>query len=244
MEVGACSHIGRVREINEDSYYISDSNLPLYLIADGMGGHNAGEIASQSAIDIIRDYVLEKVGQTEYIDENLIPGILKDAITYANCEIFSKSMEEDGYHGMGTTLTVVLVLSEVYIGHVGDSRAYIIGRNEIKQLTQDHSLVAELLRNGSITEDEAKVHPQRNIITRALGTEESIKVDLYKIGLKSKEALVLCTDGLSNLVSPEEIKDVIQSSSQMQSACDQLVSLANERGGYDNITVVAIKKDY
>ena len=189
MEVGACSHIGRVREVNEDSYYISDNELKLFIIADGMGGHNAGEIASQIAIDSIRDYISREIQQEEIIKEDKILFILKEAITHANHVIFSKSLVEEAYQGMGTTLTVLIILSKIFIGHVGDSRAYLIRNNNIIQLTQDHSLVAELLRNGSITENEAKIHPQRNIITRALGTDDNISVDLYKTDVKQREVV-------------------------------------------------------
>jgi len=244
MEVGACSHIGMVRDANEDAYYLSDGDLNLFIIADGMGGHNAGEVASQIAIDTIREYISKKIGQSESISDENINKFLKEAIICANHAIFSKSLEEIEYQGMGTTLTVVLILSKIFIGHVGDSRAYLLRNDHIIQITQDHSLVAELLRNGSITENEARTHPQRNIITRALGTEENITVDLYILDPKRSEIIVLCTDGLSNLVNADEIKDVITSSHSLQNACESLVSLANARGGYDNITVVATKIEH
>ena len=242
MEVGAYSHIGKVRDTNEDAYYISDNDdLKLFIIADGMGGHNAGEVASHIAIDTIKDYIAEKIALYPMISEDNIHNIIQEAIIHANQVIFTKSLKEMDYQGMGTTLTVVLILPEIYIGHVGDSRAYLYHNDKIRQITQDHSLVGELLRNGSITENEARIHPKRNIITRALGTDHNIMVDLYKIEKNKDDIIILCTDGLSNLVDVEEIKDVIAQCPSIQDGCEHLVSLANERGGYDNTTVVAIK---
>ncbi|MBS3994303.1 MAG: Stp1/IreP family PP2C-type Ser/Thr phosphatase [Alkaliphilus sp.] len=243
MEVGACSHIGKVRDTNEDAYYISDNELKLFIIADGMGGHNAGEIASHIAIDTIKDYISKRIELFSMVSEDNIDNIIKEAIIRANQVIFTKSSEEINYQGMGTTLTVVLILSgnAIYIGHVGDSRAYLYHNDKFRQITQDHSLVGELLRNGSITENEARIHPKRNIITRALGTEHNIIVDLYKIEINNDDIIVLCTDGLSNVVDVEEIEDIIIRCHNIQEGCEHLVSLANERGGYDNITVVAIK---
>ena len=231
MEVGAYSHIGKVRDLNEDAYYIPENDFNLFVIADGMGGHNAGEVASHIAIDAIKDYLSENLKQMEMISEEYIYRILKESMTYANRLIYTKSLEDEKFQGMGTTLTVMLVLSKVYIGHVGDSRAYLIKNDQILQITQDHSLVAELLRNGSITESEAKIHPQKNIITRALGTEENIIVDLYTLDIEKGNALILCTDGLTNLVTMDEIKEVVLGSKSVQGSCEHLISLANERGG-------------
>ncbi|WZL74789.1 Stp1/IreP family PP2C-type Ser/Thr phosphatase [Clostridiaceae bacterium 35-E11] len=241
MQIGAYSHIGQVREINEDAYYISSNALNLFIVADGMGGHNAGEVASNVAISSIKNFMEQNMDK--YIDkeDKTICKILKEAILEANHKIFLKSKEEESCQGMGTTLTVALILSKVYVGHVGDSRAYIIQRDDILQITQDHSLVAELVRNGSITENEAKNHPQRNMITRALGTDENVTIDIYTLDLKKDDTIVLCTDGLSNAIEANEIKNTVMDCDNMQYACEHLVALANERGGHDNITVIAIK---
>ncbi|QXM05866.1 Stp1/IreP family PP2C-type Ser/Thr phosphatase [Crassaminicella indica] len=241
MEIGAYSHIGRVREINEDAYYISNGTLNLFVVADGMGGHNAGEVASKVAICSIKDFIEQHKNEFFDKEEQEVCEILRKATLEANHKIFEKSRNEIECQGMGTTLTVVLVLSKVYVAHVGDSRAYLVRKNNISQITQDHSLVAELLRNGSITENEAKNHPQRNMITRALGTEEEITIDVFTLDLQDDDVILLCTDGLSNLIEVEEIRDVLIGTNNMQKACEHLVELANERGGYDNITVVAIK---
>ncbi|WP_129596340.1 Stp1/IreP family PP2C-type Ser/Thr phosphatase [Anaerophilus nitritogenes] len=240
MEIGAYSHKGRVREMNEDAYYIASKDLNLFIVADGMGGHNAGEVASNVAIQSIKDF-MEKNKEVILKNDKEICTVLKNATTYANVDIFKKAQQNRECEGMGTTLTVALVASKIYVAHVGDSRAYLIRKNNISQITQDHSLVAELVRNGSITENEAKIHPQRNMITRALGTDEDINIDLYTLDVEKEDIIVLCTDGLTNLIEVEEIKDTLIDCKNIQVACEHLVALANERGGYDNITVIAIK---
>lgn len=240
MEIGACSDIGKVRELNEDAYYMKDNGLNLFIVADGMGGHNAGEVASQIAIETIKNAVEQKMSHHENTKE-FICNVLREAITEANLNIYTKALQEESYQGMGTTLTMAYVSSKLYIGHVGDSRAYVIQNDEILQVTQDHSLVAELLRNGSITESEAKIHPQRNIITRALGTDERVDIDVLTLDINYNDIIVLCTDGLSNLIDTSEIKHIFLNCKTIQQGCEHLVTLANERGGYDNITVLAIR---
>lgn len=241
MEIGACSHRGKVREINEDAYYIPLDKSNLFIVADGMGGHNAGEVASNGAVKSIKEFMDRHIDQWIEQGEETVFEVLREAILEANKDIFDKANSEEAYKGMGTTLTVVLILSKVYIGHVGDSRAYLIQNNQMTQITKDHSLVAELIRNGSITEKEARTHPQRNVITRALGTAENLNIDLYTLGFSKDDIILLCTDGLSNFVEMDEIKDRFSNCEKVQQACEDLVALANERGGHDNITIVAIK---
>lgn len=241
MEIGVCSDVGKVRDINEDAYSIPDDSLNLFMVADGMGGHNAGEVASSRAINSIRDFMKKHVRKDIPQSEEELCQLLKSAIHKANQDIFLESLRDAKFQGMGTTITAILILSKLYIAHIGDSRAYLIHNDRISQVTQDHSLVGELLRNGTITENEAKVHPQRNIITRALGTEENINIDIYEIDFKQDDVIVLCTDGLSNFVDPEEIKDMLLHCNNVQEGCQSLVDLANERGGHDNITVLAVK---
>lgn len=241
MEIGGYSHIGKVREINEDAYYISNDQINLFIVADGMGGHNAGEVASHEAIKAIKGFAAENLNDYVDKDEESICNFLTEAIKEANHKVFLKSQEDETCQGMGTTLTVVLILSKAYVGHVGDSRAYLIKNNDIEQITKDHSLVAELVRNGSISKSEAKCHPQRNIITRALGTEQAIATDIFTFDFNHEDIIILCTDGLSNVIEEDEIKDCFIGCDKVQEACEELVSLANERGGQDNITIVAIK---
>ncbi|AOT68414.1 Stp1/IreP family PP2C-type Ser/Thr phosphatase [Geosporobacter ferrireducens] len=243
MEIGACSHIGKIREINEDAFFIAKDDDNLFIVADGMGGHNAGEVASNIAIDAITDYIDKNMNIQGDHEEPLIFREIRKAIIEANHRILERAVMDENCQGMGTTLTLALILSKVYIGHIGDSRAYRINKQCMTQITEDHSLVAELVRNGSITEVEAKTHPQRNIITRALGTEENIKIDIYSVPFDKEDIIVLCTDGLTNLVEPSEIMECMLYSENLQRACEHLVELANERGGYDNITILAIKNN-
>lgn len=241
MEIGACSHIGKIREINEDAFFIAKDDENLFIVADGMGGHNAGEVASNIAIEAITDYIHKNTNIKEADEEPLIFHEIRKAIIEANRRILERAITDEKCQGMGTTLTLALILSKIYIGHIGDSRAYRINRQCMTQITEDHSLVAELVRNGSITEIEAKNHPQRNIITRALGTEENIKIDIYSVPFDKEDIIVLCTDGLTNLVEPSEIMECMLYSATIQKGCEHLVELANERGGYDNITILAVK---
>lgn len=242
MRVGAISHIGKVRDINEDNYCTLEKDYNLFIVADGMGGHNAGEVASLMAIDHIKDHITKYISIN--MEEQSIKGIIYEAFNRANEKIYIHAKENLSCDGMGTTATLVLKAnSTLYIGHVGDSRAYIIRNGRIEQITEDHSLVAELVRSGSITETEAMKHPQKNVITRALGTNENIKVDIFTIDFHPLDILVLCTDGLSNFVDQYEIEEVVLEFEDSNEACERLVSMANKRGGYDNITVLVAKNN-
>ena len=181
MNISALTDVGLVRNVNEDMYFASeDIDLPLFIVADGMGGHNAGEIASKMAVDIVLQYFDAKVEDLK--DEKKLVTIIKNSIKKANSEIYKTSKESKLFSGMGTTITLAYIFKDnIYIGHVGDSRAYIIQDNTISQVTEDHSLVQELVKNGSITIEEGKTHPQRNMITRAAGTSTDIKVDMDKV---------------------------------------------------------------
>lgn len=242
MDVGFCTDTGVVREINQDSYYCSDiDELPLFVVADGMGGQNAGEVASMLAISTVRE-VLYEFKDKLLNNEIEIPYFINLALSKANYKIYKQSLENERFSGMGTTITLAFIKNnKIYIGHVGDSRAYLIRKNDLIQLTQDHSLVAELVRNGSITEEEAINHPQKNIITRAIGTEAEVKVDIISRDIFRGDIIILCTDGLSNMVSNKDILRVILISKNMQEACDKLTHIANEHGGLDNTTVLAIR---
>lgn len=242
MFICACSDVGKVRNINQDSYYYSDdSKLPLFVVADGMGGHNAGEVASTLAIDTIKEsYESEKENITQ---GNLdIPRFINSVLFQANEKILKEAKENQSCVGMGTTITLGIIYdNELFIGHMGDSRAYLFRKQELFQLTQDHSLVAELVRNGSISSDEAVNHPQKNIITRALGTDVEIKVDIINRKLENEDIIILCTDGLTNLVNDLKIKEVLENCLELRQACCLLTDAANESGGYDNTTVMIIR---
>lgn len=242
MEVGIKTDIGRVRDINQDAYYISSLvNHPLFIIADGMGGHKAGEIASKMAVDIISSDLEKDLSSLE-LDDNSIIGRIQSSIGNANKKIYNESLKDEKFSGMGTTVTLAYKNNEkIFIGHVGDSRAYLLRKDNLSQLTKDHSLVEELIRNGSISREEAKLHPQRNIITRAVGTSQEIEADIIVKEKLKDDILLLCTDGLSNMLMDEEIKEYLLVNENMQKLCEELVRLANEKGGFDNITVLAIK---
>ncbi|WP_026476444.1 Stp1/IreP family PP2C-type Ser/Thr phosphatase [Alkaliphilus transvaalensis] len=245
MNIGAITDIGKVREINEDNFCIFNEGIELYLVADGMGGHNAGEVASQIAIDTIKEHIIRYISEEmDDLDDESVKGILFEAFNRANREILNRSKTDDQCEGMGTTATLIIKLKErLYIAHIGDSRAYLIRNKEIRQLTQDHSLVAELVRRGSISEREAMKHPQKNVITRALGTDDYIKVDLLTSDIQPLDILVLCTDGLSNFVDKYEIEKLVLEVEDCDDCCRELVSLANQRGGFDNITVIVVKNN-
>lgn len=236
MYVNALSDVGLVRKDNEDNYLVSPER-GLFVVADGMGGHVGGEIASSLAIQVIDQSVelslLEKVEPGE---------LLQQVLQKANGQIYARGQNQ-GYFGMGTTLTAALFHDNlVHIAHIGDSRAYLLRGGSIKLLTQDHSLVNELFQNGSLTLEEAQNHPQRNILTRALGTKEQPLVDIFSIPVQSEDILMLCTDGLYNHVHDQDIIRIIdQAAGDLKVVVRNLVNLALERGGHDNITVVLVQ---
>lgn len=232
MRVGARTDIGLVREHNEDSYY---NGHRLWMVADGLGGHQAGEVASQLAVHTISQAVLGS--------EDCCSGSLSDAIYEANMKIYGEAKKSPQFAGMGTTITAALYdgIDKLFIGHVGDSRAYLIRNGSMSQLTEDHSVVAVLLKDGALSAEEAKVHPHRNYLTQALGVDESIKVDLLEIKIFEDDYLVLTTDGLTNVVEDEEIVEIVNIEAEPQRICDILTDMARKRGGPDNITVLVIQ---
>ena len=228
------SDIGLVRQLNEDSYIFVPPNL--FAVADGMGGHAAGEIASNLATKVVKEYVSQHVGSADTVQ------VLEQAISMANKVVYQTAKNISECAGMGTTVTVVYIDGNMaYWGHVGDSRLYLLRDASIIQLTNDHSLVWELMQSGTITREEAASHPQRNILTRAVGSSEQVKIETGSIQTLPGDILLLCTDGLTNMVSEDEICNVIYSMPDIGEAVDKLISLANEAGGYDNITAVIIK---
>ena len=240
MKGVAITDIGKIRDVNEDSYCIYEDEIDLYIVADGMGGHKGCEVASLIATDSIKEHIIKYLPE-EY-QEPAIKGVIFEAFNRANQNVYKHASENTEYDGMGTTVTMALIIgNKLYIGHVGDSRAYLLRSKSLKQITEDHSLVAELVKNGSITEREAMRHPQKNIITRSLGTDVSIKVDIFAIDLEKEDTIILCSDGLTNFVDDREIKEILLPARDPLESCQALVSLANKRGGYDNITVIIVK---
>lgn len=231
-EFAAASDVGRVRKANEDSYYVRS---PLFVVADGMGGANAGEVASKIAVDSFKDPLNDSVAP-----EPRMAGVVRNA----NHEIHRKSNSSDEFKGMGTTITALLLgEDELTIAHVGDSRAYRLRDGDLERLTRDHSLVGEMVRRGAITEAEAEVHPQRSILTRALGPEDEVEIDTLSHGVKAGDIYLICSDGLTGMVDEATIAQEMGSGKPLQEVAETLIRKANENGGVDNITVVAFKVD-
>lgn len=222
--------VGRQRSGNEDNHFEAP---PLFAVADGMGGARAGEVASQMAVDVFEE---ERDGGESA--EALLESLAKEA----NRRIYELAQKDESRAGMGCTLTSALVGDgEVTIGHVGDSRAYRLRGEDFEQLTRDHSLVEELVRQGKLTAEEAEVHPQRSIITRALGPEPDVEVDSYTHPAKAGDVYLLCSDGLTGMVSDERITEILVGRESLQQAAQALIDAANENGGRDNITVILFR---
>ena len=237
----AKSDVGKVRELNEDSFYISDSldEIQLYILADGMGGYKGGEVASKLAIQSAKNYIESNFKQIEK-DKDSIIQLVGSSVEYANMIVYEKSKENDELNGMGTTLDVCLIYNNrVFIGHVGDSRVYRIRKEFMRKLTQDHSYVQKLVKDGTITKEEAVHHPQKNMLMKALGCNAFVEPDVMVKGFLKDDILIMNSDGLTNLVSQEEI--FREAKKDIEQAPKELVNLANEKGGYDNITVIVIK---
>jgi serine/threonine protein phosphatase PrpC len=229
MEVGAKTDKGKVREQNEDTFGYRDT---LFVVADGMGGHQAGEVASAIAV--------ETVLAVEMDADPVVS--LRRAVLSANSAILEEMAKNESFSGMGTTVAVLLLKADrAFVSHLGDSRIYQLTEGNLVQLTDDHSFVAELIKNGSITEEEAKIHPQRNVLTRALGTEGHLEFEVNSFTTHSGDKFLLCSDGLTGIVDEKIIKEILMSGETPQIIADQLVEQANKDGGTDNISVIVIK---
>src|SRR5689334_16016403 len=229
VEEAARTDTGRQRHANEDSYY---ARSPIYVVADGMGGAQAGEVASRIAADVF--------------DEDMGDGNPEEQLAArareANRRIFERARADASHSGMGTTLTGALLASdEVSIVHVGDSRAYLFREGELRRLTRDHSLVEELRRRGQLTPEEAEEHPQRSVITRVLGPEPDVELDVHTHQARSGDVYLLCSDGLTSMVREERVREILTEAKTLGAALERLVEEANEAGGRDNITVVAFR---
>ena len=234
--------VGQIREHNED-FIGWDAHLGLVLLADGMGGHNAGEVASELAVSSIRD-ALQDVLSPEMASSNIIDfnDAIREAIIYANDEIIRMASERLECAGMGTTIVVTLFHGDrVIIANVGDSRMYRLRNKKMTQVTTDHSLVQEMLDNGYISEEEAQLSASRNLITRALGIAEQVEVDVVEDVVENGDSYLLCSDGLTDLVTDDEILQLwLLYKDDLKTGCKELISLANEKGGKDNISIILI----
>ena len=237
----AKSDIGKARQTNQDYFYISESldDVQLYILADGMGGYNGGEIASKMATTCVKKYIQNNFKQTPKDRDSLLQ-LVGSSMEYANMVIYEKSKEDKALENMGTTLEICLIHNnKVYIGHVGDSRIYRVRKQFIRKLTQDHSYVQKLVKDGKITEEEAEIHPKKNMLMKAIGCSAFVEPDVSVKGFLKDDILVMTSDGLTNMVPKEQIFKIVQGNIQL--APGRLIELANENGGIDNITVVVIK---
>lgn len=234
------THIGQKRSINQDYIFFSDEpvgNLPnLYIVADGMGGHRAGDKASSYAVE---EFV--KRVRTSEKDHPLL--LMRDTIEHVNEDLYHLACSTPDYTGMGTTFVAATVIEDmIYIMNIGDSRLYGLS-DHLAQITFDHSLVEELVRSGQLTKEEARNHPQKNVITRALGVDTKVKVDFFEIELEEVNSIMLCSDGLTNMVNDKTIEYVLKNAKTLEKAVEVLIGLANDNGGHDNISVVIAKKE-
>ena len=236
----AKSDIGKARDINQDYYYIpsSDNDLKLFILADGMCGYNGGEVASKLATESVKNYIENNFNQIEHTRDEILK-LIKNAAEYANMVVFEKSKMQEELQGMGTTLDICFIYNnKIYIGHVGDSRVYRIRGEIIRKLTKDHSYVQQLVEDGKITREEANNHPKKNMLTKALGCTAYVEPDIRARNWEKGDILVMCSDGLTNMVEEKEIYLVVKQNPE--TAPNKLIELANEAGGYDNITVITI----
>ena len=245
IEVAGHTHVGMKRSHNEDNLLLlADEHL--YCVADGMGGHSSGEIASKIAVDELADFFRMtsrdrdctwpyKMDRARNYDENR----LQTGIKLANVRIFEHSNSDSKYHGMGTTIVTVYFSSGVaYLAHVGDSRGYFLRGRKLRQLTEDHSLLNDYLKAKKLTPDEIEAFPHKNVIVRALGMKESVQVDVTRMEPRDGDLFLLCSDGLSGMVSDSEIEETLNAVPDLEAACQQLIEKANDAGGNDNITCI------
>ncbi|MEZ3428107.1 MAG: Stp1/IreP family PP2C-type Ser/Thr phosphatase [Lachnospiraceae bacterium] len=238
LKTFSITDIGKKRKLNQDYVYTSErpvGNLPnVFIVADGMGGHNAGDYASKFTVETI-------VGEIVNLPEKNPEQILKKAIEVANDKVLRMANENPDLEGMGTTVVAATCIGEeLHVANVGDSRLYVIGE-KITQVTRDHSLVEEMIRMGGIDRATARNHPDKNIITRAIGAEESIDIDFFHVGLSKGDIVLMCSDGLTNMLEDEEIRMILNGQRDIVEKAEQLVKAANNNGGKDNIAVVLIE---
>lgn len=246
MQYYGKTDIGMQRKDNQDRIYIptGKDNIKLFIVADGMGGANAGGTASSMAIEYVRQYIMERYEETQE-DKEKVEELIRNAIINANNYVYMKSNENPEYKGMGTTLIVVLIIkNKVFVGHVGDSRVYRIRKNIMRQLTKDHSYVQTLVQSGTITKAEAENHPQKNMLMKVIGCEERVEPDVMVRGFIKDDVILMCSDGLTNMMRTDEIYDeVVNGKSNLEKTCNCLIDNSNKNGGYDNISVILIFKD-
>lgn len=239
MKTFSMTHIGQRREMNQDYMYTSETavgNLPnLFLVADGMGGHAAGEYASRFTVEKLVEKIKES-SQTEPV------ALMKEAVEQVNAMLLAEANADRAKAGMGTTIVAATVIGErLYAANVGDSRLYVINEESITQITRDHSLVEEMVRLGEMNKEDAKDHPDKNIITRAIGVMPEVAPDFFEISLKGQDMILMCSDGLTNMINDIDIKKIVLGQRDIVEKAEKLVETANQNGGRDNITVVLVE---
>lgn len=240
MRAFAKTDIGKARDMNQDYYYIptQEEALPLYILADGMGGYQGGEVASKLATTAVKNYITSNFDKIEKEKEEILK-LVRSAMEYANMVVYEKSKENKELDGMGTTLEVCLIYNnKAYIGHVGDSRIYRIRREFMRKLTHDHSYVEKLVKDGTISKEEAMHHPKKNMLMKALGCTAFVEPDVMIKGFIKDDKILMCSDGLTNMLTDEQIYKIIKQ--EENQAPNKLIEMANEAGGYDNITAIII----
>lgn len=240
MKVSYGTDLGLVRKDNQDSVFVKElsQNSGLFIVADGMGGYEGGELASSQAVKIISDYILSNDFMS--MNTNDVCTLLSDAVHSANMQIYKAAQSKTELNGMGTTVVVCLITHNIlYTASVGDSRGYIYSKGKLTQITSDHSLVANLVKRGLISQEEARVHPQKNVITRAVGSEDDVIVDTFVNNLRFGDTLLICSDGLYTMLTEDEIKKIIKNAKN--DTAERLINLANDNGGKDNISVITVK---
>lgn len=239
LKTFSITDIGKRRKLNQDYVYTSEmpvGHLPnLFMVADGMGGHNAGDYASRYTIETI-------VNEIQNFEEDSPVFVLEKAIKSANRHIRQKSEEEIELNGMGTTVVAATINGDkLCVANVGDSRLYIINKRTIRQITRDHSLVEEMVRMGGLKREMARTHPDKNIITRAIGAQDDVEVDFFELTLEKDDVILMCSDGLTNMIEDEEIRMIMQGQRDIVEKAESLIKAANNNGGKDNIAVVLVE---
>lgn len=239
MRIYSATDVGQKRKMNQDYVFVSEEavgNLPnLFVVADGMGGHNAGDFASSHAVEILVDEIRKDA------DYNPVK-VIRHAIETANTEIIEQAQKDENLRGMGTTMVVSTIVGQyAYVANIGDSRLYIV-QKQIQQITRDHSLVQEMVRLGELNAEEARNHPDKNIITRALGAEKTVDIDFFDLKLEAGDTILMCSDGLSNMVEDWKMEEIILSPDmELKQKGDALIKEANLNGGKDNIAIILIE---
>lgn len=240
LKTFSITDIGKKRKLNQDYVFSSDKplgNLPnIFIVADGMGGHNAGDYASKYTVETMKEEIERS------FEKNTVK-IMGKAIEMANIHIRQKAEEQESLNGMGTTVVAATCLGDKYleVANVGDSRLYIVNDSKIEQITRDHSLVEEMIRMGGIDRESARIHPDKNIITRAIGARDAVEVDFFNVELHPGDIVLMCSDGLTNMLEDGEIYRILRGGGSVEEKAEELVTAANNNGGRDNITVIIIE---